>query len=302
MAGVRGVALLLVLLLVLVSCGSRSAGPVLACVSVPVVGSDKAVLAPPPPRIVSADQRGQEMTVDLEIPATSDDCKPVGYIAAVVSTADQSNRSVQPGNQEGGYMPLHGSHVHVVLRPPVLRLPPYVAIASVATASEIPSKAARRALPQKGDYCLRHHPKSLCLIRARYDALRCMRADVPRSGCTAWSYGSERPRPVVPVSGASPEAIRKNLRGVLVKGTYNQVRLTTLRCTRTLVCVAAFARMPTEGIVRVRYVLSGSGEKPGCWYTNRTDVIYPPPDRAVSPLEPYLPLNHQAWCLSWRKP
>jgi hypothetical protein len=92
-----------------------------------------------------------------------------------------------------------------------------------------------------------------------------------------------------------------------MKATYNQVRLTKLVCTRRLVCVATFARMPAEGIVRVRYVLSGSGRngsaaKPGCWYTNRTDVIYPPPDRVRSPLQGYLPLTNQAWCLSWHKP
>jgi hypothetical protein len=302
MAGLRGVALLLVLAPTAVGCGSHSAvGPVVPCVSVPLVGSNETALAPPPPRIVSARQHGQEMTVDIEVPAAPDECKPVAYAVKVTSTADQSNDGVQPGNQSGGDMPLHGRHLHLVFRPPILRLPPYVAIAELVARSGVDSKAVRRVFPHKGDYCLRHHSRSVCLIRAQYEGLRCMRGDVPRTGCTAWSYGSMRPRPVVPVSGASPEAVRENLREVLVKQTYNEVQLTALRCTRKLVCVATFARLPSEGVVRVRYVLTGS-PKPGCWSTDRTDVIYPRPDRVQSPLQPYLPLNNQAWCLSWRKP
>jgi hypothetical protein len=89
---------------------------------------------------------------------------------------------------------------------------------------------------------------------------------------------------------------------MLQRGTYNKVRLTKLACTPKLACVATFARLPAEGIVRVRYLLSGYEHKPGCWFASRIDVIDPPQDRARSPLQPFLPLNNQAWCLQWRKP
>jgi hypothetical protein len=203
------------------------------------------------------------MLVDLEVPSTPRECTPVGYLVAVASTADQSNRGLEPANKTGGWMPLHGRALHLVLRRPILDLPPYVAIAGVIAKSGR-SRTVTRRLPQSGDYCLRHRPKEQCLIRAQYLAQQCMRAEVPKRRCTDWSYGSMKPRPRVPVGGASAAAVRENLRAVLRRGTYNDVRLTRLTCTPSLACIATFARLPAEGIVRVRYLLSGSPHKPGC--------------------------------------
>jgi hypothetical protein len=271
-----------------------------ACESVPVVGSDRQLVVPPPPRIVRARQEGQRMLVDLQIPETPKECKPIGYLVAVASVAEQSNRGGEPANKTGGWMPLHGRSLHLVLRRPILDLPPYIAIAGVISKTGR-SRTVTRRLPQAGAYCLLHHPKEYCLIRAQYLAQQCMRAEVPRRRCTDWVYGSMKPRPRVPVRGAGVAAVRENLREVLRRGTYNDVRLTKLTCTARLACFATFARGPAEGIVRVRYLLSGE-QKPGCWFASRIDVIDPPQDRARSPLQPFLPLGNQAWCLQWRKP
>ena len=111
-----------------------------------------------------------------------------------------------------------------------------------------------------------------------------------------------RPRPWTPVAGASTIAVQKNLRVVLERGTYNEIRLSHLTCTPRLACVATFARRPEEGIVRVRYLISGYKQKPGCWFASRIDIIDPPQDRARSPLQSFLPLNNQGWCLQSRKP
>ena len=127
------------------------------------------------------------MIVDVDVQATPSACKPVQYIVSVVSAVDYGKRSVQPGNNTGGYMPLHGRHLHVVLRPPVLRLPPYV---------------------------------------------------------------------------ASAAAVQENLREVLAKGTYNNVRIESFACPQALMCVVSFGRAPGKGVVRVRYVLTGYRQRP----------------------------------------
>ena len=103
-------------------CGSAGNSASVPCVSVPLVGSDQRLLVPPPPRIVRARQRGQRMYVDVEIPSTPGACKPIGYIVAVVSTADGSNRSIEPGNNTGSWMPLHAHQLHLVLRRPILEI------------------------------------------------------------------------------------------------------------------------------------------------------------------------------------
>ena len=242
------------------------------------------------------------MYVDVAIPTTPSDCRPIAYDVSVVSAVDYSNRSIEPGNQNSIWMPLHSSRLHLVLRRPILDLPPYIAIAEVTSGRGADSSAAKLRLPQRGDYCLRHHPKQLCEIKAQYLAMKCMRGEAPRSRCADWSYGSQRPFPWTPVKGATAADVQQNLRLVLQKGTYNDVRLTKLTCTPRLACVATFARRPQEGIVRVRYLVSGYKQKPGCWFTSRTDVIEPPQDRARSPLQGWVPANRQSWCLSWRKP
>lgn len=283
--------------------GCGSTGAKLACESASIVGSDQPLLLPPPPRILRTWQRGQRMYMDLRIPPTASDCAPVSYSAAIASTADFGNRAIEIGNSTGGSMPLNGRHfLHLVLRPPVLILPPYTAIASVTSAQGGRSRVAERRLPQKGDYCLLHHPKEQCLRLAQWDYQRCLRAELPKERCTAWTYGTMRTPAATTVRGASVAAVRANVRLVLLRGTYNQVRLTRLTCSSKLVCTALFARSPSEGTARVRYVISGQGDKAGCWFASRIDVIDPPPWRKRSPLEPYLPLNNQAWCLQWRKP
>ena len=174
-----------------VGCGST--GGTVACESRASMGSDQRLLAPPPPRILRAWQRGQRMYLDLRISGTPSNCAPVAYSAAIASTADLGNRAIEIGNRTGGLMPLNGRrYLHLVLRPPVLRLPPYIAIASIMSAQGGSSRVVERRLPQKGDYCLLHRSKEQCLLQAQWDYQRCVRGELPKARCTAWTYGSMR--------------------------------------------------------------------------------------------------------------
>jgi hypothetical protein len=177
-----------------------------------------------------------------------------------------------------------------------------MAIASIISTRGASSRTVTRRLPQAGDYCLLHHSKGLCLIKAQYLALQCLRGEAPRSRCTDWSYGRMRPQPWTPVAGARATAVQENVRQVLEVGTYNDVRLSEFACTPRLACVATFVRRPVEGVVRVRYLISGYVQKPGCWFASRIHVIDPPQDRARSPLQSFVPLGNQGYCLQWRKP
>jgi hypothetical protein len=185
---------------------------------------------------------------------------------------------------------------------PILDLPPYIVFASSSGTRGERSPVARYPIPEKGDYCLRHRPADRCKREAQALAKRCARAQVPRVRCADWAYGSSRPYPATPVRGATVAAVRDNLRAVLRSQLYNGVRLANLTCTRVLVCLATYLRRPVEGRMRVRYALSGYHQKPGCWFATTIDVIEPSELDPPSPLQAGVPLNNQAWCLSWRTP
>jgi hypothetical protein len=148
---------------------------------------------------------------------------------------------------------------------------------------------------------LRHRPADRCIREAQALAKRCGRAEVPRTRCADWVYGRSKPYPAIPVEGATVAEVRENLHAVLERQTYNNVRLDDLACTPDFVCVATFGRSPDERM-RVRYVLSGHKDEPGCWFATTIDVIEPPELSPPSPLQAGVPLNNQASCLSWRTP
>lgn len=258
------------------------------------------------PQIIRARHDDQHFYVDLLLPAESDDCKPVAVLVTASSLADGSNQAL-PLLESGGprgdgrtleYRP---GRLHVVLRRPILDLPPYVAYASASGARGERSPVARFPIPEKGDYCLRHRPADRCVREAQALAKRCIRAEVSRVRCADWSYGSQRPYPARPVQGASVRAVQENLRAVLTRQLANEVRLSNLSCTRDLVCIATFSRRPQEAKMRVRYALSGHKQEPGCWFATTIDVIEPPELDPPSPLTAGVPLNNQASCLSWKR-
>ena len=292
----------------LAACGSsdqsRESGAVAGaegCVSTPVTGSSRVVVSPPAPMIARAWHDAQRVYVDVRMESEPADCKPLSVRVAAFSEADAGNRAV-PLEGADEYVALHDGRAHVVLRRPILDLPPYVAIASAYGTHGASSPTTRYLIPEKGDYCLRHHSTEQCVIEAQAVAKRCTRGEAPRAICADWAYASQRPYPATPVKGASVGAVEDNLRAVLERGTYNDVRLTELTCTRRFICTATFARQPSEGTLRVRYVLSGYHQEEGCWFATRIDVIDPPETTQRSPLTPFAPLNNQAWCLHWRTP
>jgi hypothetical protein len=188
----------------------------------------------------------------------------------------------------------------VTLRRPILDLPPYIAYAAASGPRGERSPVARFAIPENGDYCLKHRPADRCVREAQAVAKRCVRGQAPRARCAAWAYASMRPRPAVPVKDATVAQVEDNLRTVLTRQLANEVLLSRLECSTGFVCIATFTRRPDEPQMRVRYALSGHKDEPGCWFANTIDVTEPPELDPPSPLQAGVPLNAQASCLHWQ--
>jgi hypothetical protein len=261
---------------------------------------------PPAPRITRARRDDQRFYVDLLLPVAPDECRPVAVVVTASSVADGSNQAlplVTSGGLrgDGRYNEYRPGPMTVTLRRPILDLPPYVAYASASGPRGERSPVVRFPIPEHGDYCLKHRPADRCVREAQALAKRCLRAEVPRSRCAAWSYGSMRTRPAVPVEDATVAEVRTNLHAVLTRQLANEVRLSGLACSPDFVCIGTFTRRPDEPRMRVRYALSGHEGEPGCWFANTIDVIEPPELDPPSPLQAGVPLNAQASCLSWRR-
>jgi hypothetical protein len=292
------------------ACGAQdSTDRTARCVPTPVSGATGShlVLMPPAPVITRAWRDAQHIYVDLLLPPVSTHCKAVALLVTVSSKADGGNqalpmRGAGNGRGDGRERDYRPGPLHVVLRRPILDLPPYIAYASAEGARGERSPVARYPIPESGDYCLRHRSAEQCVRAARALAKRCIRGQARRAQCADWAYASQRPYPATPIKGASAAAVRENLSAVLKSQLANGVRLAELTCTRAPVCIATFRRYPHEGRMRVRYVLSGHPQKPGCWFATTIDVIEPPELGPPSPLQAGVPLNNQAWCLSWREP
>lgn len=262
---------------------------------------------PPAPVITRAWRDAQHIYVDLLLPPVSTHCKAEALLVFASSKADGGSQALpmhaagdsRGDGRERDYRP---GRLHVVLRRAVLDLPPYIAYASAIGAHGERSATARYPIPENGDYCLRHRSAEQCKREAQALAKRCIRGQAPRARCADWAYARQRPYPATPVKGASAAAVRENLGAVLTSQLANGVRLIELSCTRALVCIATFRRNPNDGQMRVRYVLSGHSQEPGCWFATTIDVIEPPELGPPSPLQVGVPLNNQAWCLGWRKP
>lgn len=258
---------------------------------------------PPAPVITRATRDAGHIYVDLVLPRAAATCEPATVLVIASSEADGSNQTWPRGRSsglgDGRELAYRAGSLHVVMPRPILDLPPYVVYASANGIRGERSPLMRYPIAEKGDYCLRHRPADRCKREAQALAKRCGRAEVPRARCADWAYGSSRPYPAIPVTGATVDAVRENLRAVLRSQLYNGVKLANLTCTPTLACIATFRR---ETQMRVRYVLSGHRQEPGCWFATTIDVIDPPELSPPSPLQAGVPLNNQAWCLSWRTP
>jgi len=257
---------------------------------------------PPAPVITRAWRDAQHIYVDLILPSVSASCPPVTVLVSASSQADGSNQALPlpgagTGSSDGRSLNYRPGPLHVTLRRPLADLPPYVAYAGASGARGERSPLARYAIPETGDYCLLHRPADQCVREANAFAKRCMRAEVPRSGCADWAYRSMRPYPATPVAGASIAAVQANLRAVLTRQLANGVRLGNLTCTSHLVCVATFLRNLGEGRMRVRYVLSGYHQRLGCWFATTIDVIEPSELSRPSPFSAGVPTNGQGSCL-----
>ena len=275
-----------------------------SCVPTPVKGASgtQVVLMPPAPTITRAWRDAQHIYVDLILPPVSAACIPVTVLVGASSQADGSNQALPMpgagnGSSDGRALNYHAGPLHVMLHRPLADLPPYVAYADASGARGERSPSASYAIPEKGDYCLLHHPAEQCVREANVLAKRCMRGTVSRTRCVDWAYGSMRPYPATPVAGASVAAVQENLRTVLTRQLANGVRLANLTCTSRLVCIATFRRNPGEGRMRVRYVLSGYHQRPGCWFATTIDVIEPSELGPPSPLAAGVPGNGQSSCL-----
>ena len=291
---------------VMSGCGSpSSAAGGAECLPTPVSGQSGSRLVdmPPAPVITRATRDTGHIYVDLLLPRTGATCKPVTVLVMASSRAEGSNqtwpRGAVSGRGDGRELAYRAGPLHVVMPRPILDLPPYTVFASASGARGERSPIARYPIAEKGDYCLRHRPTDRCIREAQALAKRCGRAEAPRTRCADWAYGASRPYPATPVTGATMGAVRENLRAVLRSQLYNGVRLANLTCTPALTCFATYER---EGGMRVRYVLSGYHQKPGCWFATTIDVIDPPELSPPSSLQAGVPLNNQAWCLSWRTP
>jgi hypothetical protein len=283
---------------------TTTAGEAAACVKTPVTGpSGTSVVAmPPAPVITRAWHDDERFYVELDLPETPEACRPLRLVVTASSSTDGSNQALpleDTGEVARGveYRP---GPLRVVLRRPILDLPPYIAFAG--SYSERGSSAtARFPIPEEGDYCLRHRPADRCQREAQALAKRCVRGEAPRARCADWAYAAQRPSPRIPVQDASVAAVEKNLREVLTRQLANDVRLAELTCGADYACVATFRRRPQEGPMRVRYALSGHEGEPGCWFAATIDVLEPHELDAPSPLAPGVPLNNQASCLSWKR-
>lgn len=290
-------------------CGVRgSTDRTARCVPTPVSGASgsRLVLMPAAPVITRAWRDAQHIYVDLLVPPVSTDCTAVALLVGASSKADGANQALaMPGTGNGrgdgrerDYRP---GPLHVVLRRPILDLPPYIAYASARGARGERSPIARYPIPEKGDYCLRHRSAEQCVREAQALAKRCTRGQAPRAQCADWAYASRRPYPATPIKGASVTAVRENLSAVLNRQLANGVRLAELTCTRGLVCIATFRRSSYEGRMRVRYVLGGYHKEPGCWFATTIDVLERP-DGPPSMLEGGAPIHNQSSCLSRQGP
>ena len=284
--------------------GTPSADRVAACVPTPVTGSSSTTVVqmPPPPEITRARHDDQRFYVELDLPEAPEECRPVRLVVTASSSTDGGNQAL-PQEESGGIgrgVEYRAGSVRVVLRRPILDLPPYIAYAS-AYSERGGSTTARFPIPEDGDYCLRHRPADRCKREAQALAKRCVRGEAPRERCADWAYGAQRPSPRVPVEDASVAGVQENLRTVLARQLANDVRLAGLTCGRDYACVATFRRRPEEGVMRVRYALSGHEGEPGCWFAATIDVLEPDELDPPSPLQAGVPLNGQASCLSWKR-
>lgn len=275
-----------------------------ACVPTPVTGPSgtSTVAMPPPPTITRAWHAGQRFYVELDLPETPDECRPVRLIVNASSSTDGGNQTLplDTTGEVGRGVDYRPGPLRVVLRRPILDLPPYVAHAAVYSEHGA-SSTVSFAIPEPGDYCLRHRPADRCLREAQALAKRCARAQAPRSRCADWAYGSQPLRPRIPVEGTSVAAVERNLREVLTRQLANDVRLVELDCDRAFACIATFRRRPEERAMRVRYALGGHEGEPGCWFAATIDVLEPHELDPPSPLAPGVPLNGQASCLHWKR-
>lgn len=265
-------------------------------------GSAGSYAKPPVPVIERAWRDDQHFYVHVRMAAEPDECKPDRVRVAIVSSVQSHPMRALPADGNI-YATLVDGRGEIVFELLGVDLPPYVALArSYTEEGAMSAELARRAIPETGDYCARHRPAERCIIEAEALAVRCVRGVAPRDRCPARLYGSRPLRPSIPVEGASFEAVVKHVREVLRDGTQDDIRLDAFTCSRELVCVATFSRDPSEGILRIRYYVSGSRGQPGCWYSHEHDIVEPPFDTARSPLAPYVPLTNRSSCLNWRSP
>ena len=265
-------------------------------------GGTRPELAPPAPR-VSVRFASHRFHVDIRMLVNPKACRAFNAVVNVYSTAEPTLQGL-PEATSSHFMELVDDHVSVVEREPYAPLPPYKVVAKVFTRNGLPSETVSKDVPYPGDYCMLHDSKAHCVRAAYAHFHHCSLGDVPRSQCLPWSYNP--PRHAAPVLGTNLSTLTTRFRevareGLLVESKLNETRLASLTCMarkNLYTCTATYKRHPDEGLLRIRYTVSGRANRPGCWYILRSDGIQPTETQPFSPLLGRIPTeNELAGCI-----